>query len=73
MLRYFHKVSIARKVVDSWVLKPTRVRYLATISQRMNRPKVLVTRGDIPKSAISILEEKYTYFPRVSMLYIFNV
>ena len=61
MLRYFHKISIARNVVDSWVLKPTHVRRFATTSQRMNKPKVLVTRGDIPKSAISILEEKYTY------------
>ncbi|XP_046458489.1 glyoxylate reductase/hydroxypyruvate reductase-like isoform X3 [Daphnia pulex] len=58
MLRYFHKISIARNVVDSWVLKPTHVRRFATTSQRMNKPKVLVTRGDIPKSAISILEEK---------------
>ena len=59
LLRYFHKISITRSVVDCWILKPTHVRRLTTINgQRMNKPKVLVTRGDIPKSAISILEEK---------------
>jgi hypothetical protein len=64
--------AIARNVVDSWVLKANS-RHTFYDSQRMNKPKVLVTRGDILKSAIRILEEKYTYIGIVVVYFTFFV
>ena len=56
MLCYIHSVAAISKIVSKKV-----VRYFATTSNRMSKPKVLVTRGDIPESAINILAEKYCY------------
>lgn len=57
MFRYFQTLLNAGQVINSWTSKPTVARFLTTVNQ-MDKPKVLVTREDIPKSALSILEEK---------------
>lgn len=57
MFRYFQTLLNAGQVINSWTSKPTVARFLTTANQ-MDKPKVLVTREDIPKSALSILEEK---------------
>ncbi len=51
--------NVSRKVVNHRILKETVVRSFATTFNRMSKPKVLVTRGDIPETALNILAEKY--------------